>query len=713
MQKGFLSGVAGCLEHSFTLFEALREAKEEQRQIVVAWIDLANAYGSVRHNLIQFALNWYHVPIVIQEVIFNYYNKLMATVQTKEWSTGFFLFDIGLFQGCVLSTILFDCIFQLLLDMLEPLNDLGYSFKGINMTNLTQAYADDLCLAAKNPKGLQAACDRTDSFLSWSKTMKAKPRKCITVGYRQFDKRTDSGYYTPHHATRYSAFDPGVSISGHSMKFLFNPNAKKELARDHFKFLGRWIGIDLNEKAVKNSIRKQFIEEVSLIDKSKVNGLMKLWLYQFYVLAHLAWPFLVHDFNYSFSVELQDMISVKLKRWAKLYRGADIGSLFRSRNEFGLNLTSVSQSFTRMQIIKCKILQDSDDPNVRLVYEFRAKKTCAWKVKWSAAKITEEVTADALLNHRFPALIGKRGLGHGDFVANPSTSDVRKMAVSASDRRERERLLAHAHTLERQGVWLGWHDQVEPFDLSWKNLIYGPGPHVIAFVLNATINSLRTPDMLKLWGYKQTDKCLLCGKDNCSLHHILSNCKSALDGGRYTWRHDSILSYLHPLLSDFINHRRQSKLQSTSVQRITFVKQGEGHDSFRNSSRSLSSLLDGANDWQLLVDFSHAKIVFPVEIYATPQRPDVLIWSKSLHKVIIGELTCPAEEGFDAAQARKEARYYSLTKNINDDKNSPWKAILITFEVGARGFVAYSTRKFLQNLAYRAPKLEKLAKISR
>ena len=98
------------------LYEALREAKEEQRQIVCAWIDLCNAYGSVRHNLIQFALHWFHVPRMIQELIFAYYDKLMASVVTDAWSTGFFLFDIGLFQGCVLSCILFLCVFQLLLD---------------------------------------------------------------------------------------------------------------------------------------------------------------------------------------------------------------------------------------------------------------------------------------------------------------------------------------------------------------------------------------------------------------------------------------------------------------------------------------------------------------------------------------------------------------------------------------------------------------------
>ena len=117
-QKGFLNGVPGCIEHPFALHEALRTAKEETRVIVTSWIDLANAYGSIRHNLIQFALEWYHVPLSIQKLIFDYYEKLCAKITTKEWSTKFFSFDIGLFQGCVLSTILFDCVFNLLLDFL-------------------------------------------------------------------------------------------------------------------------------------------------------------------------------------------------------------------------------------------------------------------------------------------------------------------------------------------------------------------------------------------------------------------------------------------------------------------------------------------------------------------------------------------------------------------------------------------------------------------
>ena len=71
------------LTHSFTLMEALKDAKASTRQIILTWIDLANAYGSVRHNLIQFALNWYHVPQQIQELIFQYHENSVRCSNRK------------------------------------------------------------------------------------------------------------------------------------------------------------------------------------------------------------------------------------------------------------------------------------------------------------------------------------------------------------------------------------------------------------------------------------------------------------------------------------------------------------------------------------------------------------------------------------------------------------------------------------------------------
>ena len=95
------------------MFEALLDAKSNQRQVVVSWLDLKNAYGSVRHNLVQFALEWYHVPSIIRALIFDYYEKICAQVRVKKSSTRFFFFDLGLFQGVCspvrCSNVSFNC----------------------------------------------------------------------------------------------------------------------------------------------------------------------------------------------------------------------------------------------------------------------------------------------------------------------------------------------------------------------------------------------------------------------------------------------------------------------------------------------------------------------------------------------------------------------------------------------------------------------------
>jgi hypothetical protein len=160
-------------------------------------------------------------------------------------------------------------------------------------------------------------------------------------------------------------------------------------------------------------VRTIFDDEIKLIGKTKLTGFMKLWLYQHYLLSHLAWPFLIHDFPLSFAKELESSIAMVLKRWAGLYRGADNGALFRSNSNFGLGLTSVSHFFKKMQIIKCSLLDDSRDPAVAKVYQLKAQKTSVWKIKWAPHKILKSLSAEAMLNLSFPAQKGKLGLAMG------------------------------------------------------------------------------------------------------------------------------------------------------------------------------------------------------------------------------------------------------------------------------------------------------------
>ena len=57
-------------------------------------------------------------------------------------------------------------------------------------------------------------------------------------------------------------------------------------------------------------------------------------------------------------------------------------------------------------------------------------------------------------------------------------------------------------------------------------------------------------------------------------------------------------------------------------------------------------MLSNASDWKIIVDLPGVNFVFPPEIFNTNERPDIVIWSAKLKKVLLIELTCPAEEGF-------------------------------------------------------------------
>ena len=217
--------------------------------------------------------------------------------------------------------------------------------------------------------------------------------------------------------------------------------------------------------------------------------------------------------------------------------------------------------------------------------------------------------------------------------------------------------------------------------------------------------------MLKLWGLIPTATCPLCSHSQCTLHHILVNCSFAREQKRYNWRHDSVLANIEPRLSKLIsvvNERKKLPSESETTRKSfasCFVRAGHKRVSAKcPPSRGLLSI---ANDWQLLVDYDQKNIVFPPTICPASQRPDIVIWSRMSRRVILLELTCPAEEGMQAAQTRKETRYVALMDEI---RNAQWSPELFTIEVGARGLVGGSTFRTFVKLGFLASEANSLCK---
>ncbi len=59
-------------------------------------------------------------------------------------------------------------------------------------------------------------------------------------------------------------------------------------------------------------------------------------------------------------------------------------------------------------------------------------------------------------------------------------------------------------------------------------------------------------DNLTRWGKRLSKACTLCERAEC-LSHVLSSCPYMLEQGRYTWRHDSVLSSIETFIKNEIN----------------------------------------------------------------------------------------------------------------------------------------------------------------
>jgi hypothetical protein len=107
------------------------------------------------------------------------------------------------------------------------------------------------------------------------------------------------------------------------------------------------------------------------------------------------------------------------------------------------------------------------------------------------------------------------------------------------------------------------------------------------------------------------------------------NCPFALDQGRYTWRHDSVLFDIEITLSKLIetfNSKKPSCFSefAKSVYTSSFVHTGEPKKKSKRAEM-VRSLLEDANDWKLQVDFEERNLVFPPTICVSNLKPDIVI----------------------------------------------------------------------------------------
>ena len=197
----------------------------------------------------------------------------------------------------------------------------------------------------------------------------------------------------------------------------------------------------------------------------------------------------------------------------------------------------------------------------------------------------------------------------------------------------------------------------------WKRIRDGLPAGQLSFILRAASDTLPTPLNLRRWKIQCGAKCPLCGNSRPTVAHILNGCPVAFEQGRYTWRHDCVLSTITSAL------RRYIPTETTIHADLPNLRATE-----------------------------HPPSTIPPSILVTPLKPDLVLLHNDDNQATVIELTCSTntKSNLAAARSRKQNKEaYGIL--FSDMANQGWTVDYETLEVGSLGHYQKEMRPLLSS----------------
>jgi hypothetical protein len=316
---------------------------------------------------------------------------------------------------------------------------------------------------------------------------------------------------------------------------------------------------------------------MDIVDSQYLSSATKAWIYNNYVMAFLAWPFIIYDFPVNFGTELTKIVNRYLKKWLKVNKPISTEIFYLP--EAGLNLKNPKTFLRSLQISKSHILANSRDPTVKFIAEAKLHKAIGsrdnrWRPEPTLLDIESTLVWESKYMRNKLSLNGSKP--PINFLKSPKKVR-RKLITERVKKLEAEKMRIRLFNLCMNGEITTW-DNIISSDITWKDMISDIPGGVLSFRINAISNTLPSPNNLRRWGFKSHGRCPLCNNRCATSAHILSNCYIALIQDRYTWRHDNVLKSIHKHLVGIVrkanreNGTTRAKKKTKSVQK--FVKQG-------------------------------------------------------------------------------------------------------------------------------------------
>lgn len=482
------------------LREVLAHARQSKRTAHVTFFDIADAFGSVSHDLIKLTMERNGIPPSIVTYIQNLYGNLSGYVQGPDWSSQRFSFKKGTFQGDPFSPVLFILVFNPIIQYLKQYEDThGYLLNGNRY--ITLPYADDFILITNDKRRHQKLLDEilkiTDSMNLTLKLSKCKSMS-ISAG------KSNAVPFT---------------IGGTPLTFVKD---SPEL------FLGSYVDYKGTSEGAFDYIHDKVDRILCNVETSSIRPEYKLKVYEKYVLSSLRFVLTVHDFTKTQLSKL-DAISTKyVKKWLEMPSRGATSSIVHS--PVGLNIPLLSDIYRENHAMRIAHGLLQSDERVQSVVEAKMDRELGFSKK-SYGNVESAIIVQEVLEKTDTNDMSTIKKGVKDIINDDRNKKWEKVTAS----------------LAVQGQFLQLLSQQEE-DLTWKSIIYSLPRRVLSFATRASIDALPTFRNLQRWGKRQSGTCNLCSNTQ-TLHHILNGCNVMLTQGRYTWRHDSILQHIWQLIS--------------------------------------------------------------------------------------------------------------------------------------------------------------------
>ena len=588
IQKGFTPKLSGTLEHTAQMAHIINTARTKQRSIVITLLDLKNAFGEVHHNLIYEVLKYHHVPNHINNLICSLYTDFQTSIITEQFNTPFITVGRGVLQGDCLSPLLFNMSFNTFIQHIksEKYRQLGFwklSEIGIpcNPIHWFQ-FVDDAAVISSQERENQMLLNRFTIWCQWA-NMIIRVDKCSTFGIKK-------------QLTKSIQYLPKLFVNNHLVP-------RTEMGKS-FRYLGRYFDFNMSDEEHKSELLDVFNDIMNKINELPLHPKNKILLYSRYLLSKISWDFTVSDISKTWICETLDGIASKyIRKWLELPVSATLSNVLLPQSKFGLNIILPSTKFIQCQTVSRSALKYS--PNVDI--------NNLWAVTSTNKNIQYDIYKD--------------------------TKDVLKAVRKENEERLQNHLIS-------QGSFFSsiMNNSTSTFNSLWSSVQSKLPKNIFNFTIRYINNTLPTRKNLSKWGLSSTSDCSFCSSPE-TLLHVIAGCKTYLDEGRFTWRHDSVLNFLASTL--------------TAVQNSTLYADIPG-------------------------------FVNPSVITGDRLRPDLLLVTENRCLYIL-ELTVGYESNLQVNANRKRQKYLDLIKEQEADYD---KVKFVNLSLSTLGVFSRSSENF-------------------